>query len=128
MPDRSIVARKSADERPQGLASGSFGTARWLRESRRLPRLTRCFLTDETGCLFRYMPHHARRYLVLPVPVHGVLRDAATIGHGSTPGSSRVTRAGWLGSSWRQPASPQRASLGSGGVALRASTPATPEL
>ncbi|MGO9814954.1 MAG: hypothetical protein ACLP53_29820, partial [Isosphaeraceae bacterium] len=34
--------------------------------------------------------------------------------------------AGWLGSSWRQPASPQRESLGSGGVALRASTPATP--
>ena len=26
--------------------------------------------------------------------------------HGSTPGSSRVTRAGWLGSSWRQPAAP----------------------
>ena len=48
--------------------------------------------------------------------------------HGSTPGSSRVTRAGWLGSGWRQPASPQRASLGSGGVALRASTPGTPEL
>ena len=48
--------------------------------------------------------------------------------HGSIPGSSRVTRAGWLGSSWRQPASPQRASLGSGGVALRASTPGTPEL
>ena len=41
--------------------------------------------------------------------------------HGSTPGSSRVTRAGWLGSNWRQPASPQRANLGSGGVALRAS-------
>src|SRR5271157_166686 len=50
------------------------------------------------------------------------------IRHGSTPESSRVTRAGWLGSSWRPPASPQRASLGSGGVALRASTPATPEL
>jgi len=49
-------------------------------------------------------------------------------GHGSPSGSSRVTRAGWLGSSWRQPASPQRVSLGSGGVALRASTPATPEL
>ena len=48
--------------------------------------------------------------------------------HGSTPGSSRVTRAGWLGSGWRQPASPQCASLGSGGVALRASTPGTPEL
>ena len=50
------------------------------------------------------------------------------IRHGSTPGSWRVTRAGWLGSSWQQRASPQRASLGSGGVALRASTPATPEL
>ncbi len=48
--------------------------------------------------------------------------------HGSTPGSSRVTRAGWLGSGWRQPASPQRASLGCGGVALWASTPGTPEL
>src|SRR5271157_2028994 len=46
--------------------------------------------------------------------------------HGSTSASSQVTRAGWLGSSWRQPASPQRGSLGSGGVALRASTPATP--
>jgi len=50
------------------------------------------------------------------------------IRHGSTPGSWRVTRAGWLGSSWQQRASPQRASLGSGGVALRASTPATPKL
>jgi hypothetical protein len=39
-------------------------------------------------------------------------------GHGSTSASSQVTRAGWLGSSWRQPASPQRGSLGSGGVAL----------
>src|SRR5208337_3988511 len=51
----------------------------------------------------------------------------AGIRHGSTPGSWRVTRAGWLGSSWQQLASPQRASLGSGGVALRASTPATPK-
>ena len=30
------------------------------------------------------------------------------IRHGSTPGSWRVTRAGWLGSSWQQRASPQR--------------------
>jgi hypothetical protein len=37
-----------------------------------------------------------------------------------------VASAGWLGSSGRQPASPRRGSLGSGGVALRASTPATP--
>src|SRR5271157_4940009 len=36
-------------------------------------------------------------------------------------------RDGW-GSSWRQPASPQRVSLGSGGVTLLASTSATPEL
>ena len=34
--------------------------------------------------------------------------------------------AGWLGSSWRQPASPQPEASESGGVALRASTPATP--
>ena len=40
--------------------------------------------------------------------------------HGSTLACSQVTRAGWLGSSWRQPASPRRGSLGSGGVALRA--------
>jgi len=39
-----------------------------------------------------------------------------------------VTRAGWLGSNWQQLASPQRASLGSGSVALRASTPGIPEL
>src|SRR5271157_4953164 len=50
------------------------------------------------------------------------------IRQGSTAGSSRVRRAGWLGSSWQQRASPQRASRGSGGVALPASTPATPEL
>src|SRR5271157_4247200 len=52
----------------------------------------------------------------------------AGIRHGSTPRSSRVTRAGWLTSSWRQPASPERLSLGSGGVALLAPTSATPEL
>ena len=35
----------------------------------------------------------------------------------------------WVaGIGWQQPASPQRRGLGSGGVALRASTPATPEL
>jgi len=43
-------------------------------------------------------------------------------------GHVSLRSAGWLGSSWRQPASPQRASRGPGGVALRASTPATPEL
>jgi hypothetical protein len=32
--------------------------------------------------------------------------DGLSTRHGSTPGSSRVTRAGWLGSSWRQPAAP----------------------
>ncbi len=52
----------------------------------------------------------------------------AGIRHGSTPGSGRVRRAGWLWSSWQQRASPQGASLGSGVVAPRASTPATPEL
>jgi hypothetical protein len=45
---------------------------------------------------------------------------------GSTLVSSPVTTSRWPGSSWRQPASPRRESLGSGGVALRASTPATP--
>ena len=39
-----------------------------------------------------------------------------------------VTTAGWLGSSWRQPASPRCGSLGSGGVVLRTSTPATLEV
>ena len=34
--------------------------------------------------------------------------DVQGIRHGSTPGSSRVRRAGWLGSSWPQRASPQR--------------------
>ena len=43
--------------------------------------------------------------------------------HGSTPGSPRVTRAGWLGSSWRQPAS-HRGEPRIWGVALRASTEA----
>jgi len=38
---------------------------------------------------------------------------------------NRNASAGWLGSSWHQPARPQRGGLGSGGVALRASTPAT---
>ena len=55
-------------------------------------------------------------------------RHNLDFGHGSISASWRVTRTGWLGSSWRQPASPQRGSVGSGGVALRASTPATPEL
>src|SRR5271157_4471338 len=35
--------------------------------------------------------------------------DVQGIRHGSTPGSSRVRRAGWLRSSWPQRASPQRA-------------------
>ena len=42
--------------------------------------------------------------------------------------TSQVTIVGWLGSSWQQPASPQRGGLGSEGVALRVSTPTTPEL
>ena len=38
----------------------------------------------------------------------------------------QVTAAGWLGSSWQLRASPQCEGPRSGGVALRASTPATP--
>src|SRR5208337_4064774 len=50
---------------------------------------------------------HAGSRLRDKLDPQGIRRD-------STPGSSRVTRAGWLGSSWQQLASPQRASLGSG--------------
>jgi drug/metabolite transporter (DMT)-like permease len=39
------------------------------------------------------------------------------IGQSSTTASSQVTRAGWLGSSWRQLASPQSGSLGPESVA-----------
>ena len=38
----------------------------------------------------------------------------------------QVTKTGWLGSSWQLPASPQSGGPRSRGVALRASTPATP--
>ena len=64
---------------------------------------------------------HAGSRLRDKLDPQGIRRD-------STPGSSRVRRAGWLGSSWQQLASPQRGSLGAGGVALRVSTPASPEL
>jgi hypothetical protein len=56
----------------------------------------------------------------------GAIRRSSIAGMVQRLASSQVTRAGCLGSSWRQPASPRRGSLGPGGVALRASTPATP--
>src|SRR3954453_20925359 len=64
------------------------------------------------------MPIHIRFTAATCPAYHG--------GHGSNSRPSRVTRAGWPGSTWRQPASPRRGVLGSGGVAFRASTPATP--
>jgi hypothetical protein len=56
----------------------------------------------------------------------GAIRRSSIAGMVQRLASLQVTRAGWLGSSWRHPASPRRGSLGPGGVALRASTPATP--
>jgi hypothetical protein len=62
-----------------------------------------------------------------PRPVN-VCNNTESMRRHLTLATPQVTRAGWLGSSWRQSASPRRGSLGSGGVARRSSTPDQPEV
>jgi hypothetical protein len=103
-------------EGPESLISALFPCRTWLG-SKRLCRHSR--KTPQIATVFRSLVPSMRVFLRL----RGfALALTAFFRHGLTSASSQVTRVGWLRSSWRQPASPRRGSLGSGGVALRAPT------
>ncbi len=82
---------------------------------------------QEKGCKVVHGPCHILFNPSILIAHHptchwiGIIRNSAWV----EVAKLRVSKAGCLGSSRHQPASPQGRGIGPGGVALRASTPAT---